>query len=187
MKKMIPMRNSILSIFAVTTAVFLSSCGADPTVSITPGGSGKTYSKVVVRDFSCKVANAGESAKKITTAFSNEIVSSVSSKGAFTSVSKNGKITPDTLIITGAVTDYEEGNAGLRFVVGMGAGKAYFVSDVTYLDGATNKTVGTMNVDQAIAAGGVIGATAKPENLVKEAAVNVANESLKFSKNTKNQ
>jgi Domain of unknown function (DUF4410) len=174
------MKSAYLLLVTCCLSLFVS-CGSS-TVNITNSSIKTSYTNVVVRNFACKVPSASAQAKENTNKVSDFIVSSVIAEKSFLSASKTGKISPDTLVIAGDITQYDEGNPSLRLIVGMGTGKASMSGDVRFIDGATNKVFGTMHVEDSIKAGGIIGAMRKPERMALGMAESIASESVQFSR-----
>jgi hypothetical protein len=156
----------------LATATILSSCGT--TSSLREEGAASNmnnlnfseYNKVIVKDFKNEVPNASNNSlveadgKK----FAIMIVDKIKEKDAFDEVLHNGQAPGKALLIQGAITEYEPGNAGLRAMVGFGAGSSNFDADINILDNKSKKKLASMNADKtswalggAIAAGQNIG------------------------------
>jgi hypothetical protein len=181
------MKHIISSIALAASALIFSSCGSVSEVAPTTGATVNKYSKVVVKDFAYKGDTSEVNGPASSTTFPRIIASEVTKKGAFTSVSQNGKAGSDSLIITGDVTRYVAGNAALRMMVGFGAGSSYFDADVRFIDGASGKVIGTMKADKnSWGLGGGLASGQTPETFMQGSAKKIAEESFKFSKKAAN-
>jgi hypothetical protein len=144
------------------------------------------YSKVLVQDFQDKVSATKKESRRAkketemkvaTLQFAELIAYELRDTGRFDEVERVG--TPDeaTLVINGEITRYEEGDAALRFMIGMGAGSSYFDAIVEFHDGATNELLGTIVVDKnSWVLGGGLAAGQTPQEFMREAAKKIARE-----------
>src|SRR5258707_11608039 len=101
----------------------------------TSGLKGTAGNSVVMRDF---VDKASEHAKdsdrqrkqaqmrRVTKDFADMVAWEIGRGHAFQQVVRNGTEDEKTLVLTGQITRYEEGDPNLRLWVGMGAGSSYF-------------------------------------------------------------
>ncbi len=172
-------------LLVLPVAALLSSCGSVSSVQPATGAAvgGKTFTKVVVRDFAYRGAADQERGPASSQTFANYISSAVSKEGAFHSVARSGKAGQDTLVVEGEITRFVEGNAALRLLVGMGAGSSYFDADVRFVDGGNGAVLGTMKADKnSWGLGGSIAAGQTVDTFMNGAAAKVAEESVKFSK-----
>ncbi|MGJ8695599.1 MAG: DUF4410 domain-containing protein [Verrucomicrobiaceae bacterium] len=166
---------ALISFFAV-------SCGTTSSLPKTANESGKKYSKVVVRDFQNQVSDLGVQSKVAIAqkTFADMIVSEVSKTGKFAKVSRSGKVDDQTLLISGAITEYDDGNAALRLMIGFSAGNSNFNSTVQFSD--KSGPLGTVNVDKnSWALGGLAAATQTAESFIPGAAKRVAKEATVFA------
>ena len=184
-------RKSILSVAALSCALALglAACGTtsslqaptdDAKIDLTP------YSKLLVEDFKDEAtARAKPEAQpllkpKLDSAvkmFPDQIASVVKAGGGFDSVTRSGVADAQTLVLRGAILQFDEGNAALRWIVGFAAGNANFDARLELVDGATNRTLGTWVVDKnSWALGGGIAATQRPEDFMQEAAKKIGTE-----------
>ncbi len=88
-----------------------------------------------------------------------------------------GKPDGSTLVVSGVITRFVEGNAALRLLVGMGAGSSYFDADIQVTDGGTNTSVTSLHADKnSWGLGGGIAASQTVDTFMKEAAKKTAAE-----------
>jgi hypothetical protein len=166
-------------------AALFTSCGTVSSVQPAAGTTigGKTYSRVIVRDFAYRGAADEERGPLSSQTFPNFVSTEITKKGAFGSVARGGKPDANTLVIEGEVTRFVEGNAALRLMVGLGAGSSYFDSNVRFVDGGSGSVVGSMKADKnSWVLGGGLAAGQTVETFMNGAAKKVAEESVKFSK-----
>lgn len=98
------------------------------------------------------------------------------------SVSRSSGADRDTLVIDGVITRFEEGNAALRYLIGMGAGSSYFDATTRFRDG-TGAVVGETKTDKnSWVLGGALAATQTPETYMTGAAKKIADEVEKMRK-----
>ena len=173
---------------ALATSVLVS-CGSTSGIKPSPGvnpGSHR-YGKVIVRDFNSALT-APETRMKVETArktFADQIQGSIQKTGVFRSVARGGKPDADTLVIDGTITRYEDGNAALRLLIGLGAGSSYFDATVRFRDGATLQELGTIKVDKnSWVLGGMLAATQTADDYMPGAAKKVASEAKAFAGTT---
>ena len=144
------------------------------------------YQRLLVEDFSDEATARAkpeaqpllkpklDSAVKV---FPDQIASVTRANGGFREVAREGAADDETLILRGAITQYDEGNAALRWMVGFAAGNVNFDARVELVDGASGKTLGTWKVDKnSWALGGGIAATQTPEGFMQEAASKIGAE-----------
>lgn len=144
------------------------------------------YQRLLVEDFSDEATARAkpeaqpllkpklDSAVKV---FPDQIASVTRANGGFREVAREGAADDETLILRGAITQYDEGNAALRWMVGFAAGNVNFDARVELVDGASGRTLGTWKVDKnSWALGGGIAATQTPEGFMQEAASKIGAE-----------
>jgi len=164
-------------------SIFLASCGTTSSLPKTANKSGKSFSKVIVKDFSSQVADTAVQSKVAIAqkSFADLIASEVEKTGRFTKVSRSGNLDSDTLLIDGAITEYDDGNAVLRTLIGFAAGNSNFNSNVRFSD--KSGSLGTVQVDKnSWALGGIAAATQTAESFIPGAAKKVAKEATTFAK-----
>jgi len=170
--------------------MLLAACGSTSDIqsSNTPGAKVdlSRYSSVIIRDFN-DMASQEEEGKdrdklqskmtQVTRDFADMIAEEVRKQGAFTSVKRDGSIDDSTLVVSGKITNYTEGNAAARVLVGFGAGSSRFEGMVDFTDGKTGASVGSVVIDKSSwALGGAFAANQTVDRHMKGAAIKVANE-----------
>lgn len=151
-----------------------------PTIDLTP------YRRLLILDFKDEAtARAKPEAQpllqpKVTAAlkvFPEQIAAVTRASGAFEEVTRDGTPDASTLVLRGAITQFDEGNATLRWMVGFSAGNVNFDARLELVDGGTGNSLGTWIVDKnSWALGGGIAATQTPEGFMQEAAGKIGTE-----------
>jgi len=109
--------------------------------------------------------------------FPDQIAAVTKSGGGFDDVIRGGEPDATTLILRGAITQFDEGNATLRWMVGFAAGNVNFDARLQLVDGGTGESLGTWDVNKnSWALGGGIAATQTPEGFMQAAAVKIGTE-----------
>lgn len=159
----------------------LSSCGTVAPVSsgsagdATGAAAGKTYSKVLVEDF--RDISQGDETGTAGAKFAGIIAGEIMRAKPKANVVRTGKPDASTLVIGGDITRYVEGNAALRFLVGMGAGSSYFDAIIRVTDGGSGGQVSTLKADKnSWGLGGSIAAGQTVETFMNEAAKKTASQ-----------
>ena len=165
----------MLKIIFFISLLILQSCGSVSSIrpTITNGSVDiSSYNKIVINDFTNQTSNS-EVDDIAKSNFPNKLFNKLSDSSLFKSVQRN-KRSHDSLIISGNITKYEEGNAFLRTLFGFGAGRAYFYSDVDLIDGNSNKKIGTIEVrKKSWLLGGYIAGMENPETLMKDSVADI--------------
>ena len=140
----------------------------------------RKYDRVLVLDFADGVSDktkSGAQAKKKaemavrTKSFPDLIAIALGEKNVFKEVARSGNPDLQTLIISGTITRYSEGDAMGRLFVGFGAGSSYFDARVVFSDGGTSNVLANQEVDKnSWVLGGGIAATQTPDEFMHEAA-----------------
>ena len=155
--------------------MILQSCGSVSSIrpTITNGSVDiSSYNKIVINNFTNQTSN-NEVDDIAKSNFPNKLFNKLSESSLFKSVQRNKK-SYDSLIISGNITKYEEGDVFLRTLVGFGAGRAYFYSDVDLIDGNTYKKIGTIEVRRkSWLLGGYISGSQTPEVLMKDSVADI--------------
>ncbi len=177
--------------FAVVfcTAVLLAACGTTSSLKApeeTKAVDLTRFSRLLVEDFTDEATAKAkpevqpllkpklENAVKL---FPDQIASVAKSAGGFDEVVRSGDPDASTLVLRGAITQFDEGNAALRWMVGFAAGNVNFDSRLQLVDGGTGATLGTWDVNKnSWALGGGIAATQTPEGFMQEAAAKIGAE-----------
>lgn len=174
------MQTSRLFLIIAACATTLVSCGTVSKVQPTAGSSlaaGKTYSKVIVQDFSNSASHSGGSASIAGLQFADILAVSMRQSKPAISVERKGTPDANTLVVGGDITRYAEGSAALRLLVGMGAGSSYFDADIRFSDGGTGKSLGVMRADKnSWVLGGSIAAGQTVDHFMRAAAKKAAIE-----------
>ncbi len=159
-----------------------------PLKSATPGQkidlSG--YSIVVVLDFEDSTSLKSKKAKRIRRhqedmeiakkLLADQIAVEIRTAELFDEVTRD-PTTEDALVISGAITRYQKGDAAARLMIGLGAGSSYFDAKVQLRDNKTGSEIGSMKLDkQSWALGGSIAATQSVEGFMKGAARKLTKE-----------
>ena len=114
------------NIFLISLLI-LQSCGSVSSIRpVIKNGSVDitSYDTIAINDFSNATDN--EEVDDIAKAnFPNKLFKKLSESSLFNSVQRNSR-SRNSLIISGKITKYEEGNMVLRALVGFGAGRSYF-------------------------------------------------------------
>jgi hypothetical protein len=169
----------------IAAACILSACGTTTSLNGAKGEaitSTRQFSKVTVQDFKSTAPAVGEKANTSKVYFADRIATEIKKTGKFSSVGRNSKPDSNTLVIDGVITKYEEGNATMRFFIGMGAGSAFFEADVNFRDNK-GTTIGKIKVDKnSWALGGGIAAGQNPETFMNGASDKIAAEAAKLAK-----
>lgn len=170
--------SSVLTACGTTSS--LQSAEEDKVIDLT------RYSKLIVEDFRDEAsAKAKPEAQPIlrlkmetaVKAFPDQIAAVTKSNGGFDEVGRSGTPDADTLVMRGAITQYDEGNAALRWMVGFAAGNVNFDAVVELVDGGTGQSLGKWVVDKnSWALGGGIAATQTPEGFMQEAATKIGTQ-----------
>lgn len=131
----------------------------DETVSLTERLS-RNYDTLIIKEFTYDKAeyeNVSSDERKVIDKISPKLVRTISetteaelgSKSIFKKISKSGKSSGRTVILEGAITEYNAGSKALKFFVGYGAGKAYLKVKGRLLDGATGKELASFEDQEA--------------------------------------
>ncbi len=169
----------------VLTVLFLTGCGSTSSLQTSQGStvsSTRKFSKVVVQDFQVSVAEHATKAAVTKGRFPELIAGELRKTGRFSSVARTARPDSNTLVISGVVTKYDEGNAVKRGLLGMGFGMAFLEADVEFRD-SKGARIGTIKVDKnSYPLGGWIGATQNPDGFMEGAAKKIAEEAVKLTK-----
>ncbi len=163
----------------------LASCGSIQTEG--PGASQSAavgrLTKVVVKDFA-NAYSKGDSAitERYAAKFADQVAAEIRRVKPGVSVTRNGAVSPATLVVSGEVTRCEEGTAALRALIGMGAGSSYFDARVRLADG-TGKALSTVVVDKnSWGLGGLAASTQTVDTFVAAGAQKTAEQAATFLK-----
>ena len=159
----------------------LGACGTVGTIEspvIFSDGAGldfTSYESVVVLDF-----GDGTDEKDVPdyagSNFADRIVAEIRGTGAFTNVSRESG-DEQALVISGEITRYDEGNPGLKLIVGFGAGGTHFDALVRFSDAESDELLAELVVDKnSWALGGALAAGQTVEQFMKSSAEKIAKE-----------
>ena len=121
------------------------------------GDSSSRYSDVLVRDFADRTASSTATvADNAPIRFADEIARVLRSKGI--SASRDERPTPsaNTLVITGRIHRYDQGDYALGRGIQIGIGRARFEAEAFLLDGETEKVIDTIWVGEGGWFGGIV-------------------------------
>lgn len=172
----------ICLVFILTTT--LTACGTMSTIeaprseAVEPAVDFSAYDHVTVLDFddATRDSDLPELAGRD---FADQIALSVRDTGAYAEISRE-TVEGESLVVSGEVTRYAEGNAALRFMIGMGAGSSYFDAVVRFTDSETGEVLGELTVDRnSWVLGGGFAAGQTVEGFMDAAASRVAEELVK--------
>ena len=121
----------------------------DETINLTEKLS-MNYDTLIIKEFTYDKANyenVSSDEKRVIDKISPNLVRTISdtteaelgSKKIFKKILKNAKHSGKTVILEGAITEYNAGSKALKFFVGYGAGKAYLKVKGRLIDAATGK------------------------------------------------
>lgn len=173
------MKSNLLILLLGACTSLLVSCGSTSKVKSVEGASAKTYSRVIVNDFTHSVSDYKVKSKvnMATKTLPDAIAGELEATGAFTSIARKGKADASTLVIGGNISDYDDGNAAMRLLVGFAAGNSNLNGTIQYRDGATGKLIGSQKADKnSWALGGMLAANQDAESFIEPVAKKVAAE-----------
>ncbi|HEV2434994.1 MAG TPA: DUF4410 domain-containing protein [Verrucomicrobiae bacterium] len=176
------MKTILLCVAFLGLGMILSGCGTVSEVTPTAGKDLdlRKYDRVLVLDFADgvidKVRPGAQAKKKAemairTKSFPDRIAIALGEKNVFKEVARTGSPDSQTLIISGTITRYTEGDAIGRLLIGLGAGSSYFDATVDFKDGTTSDILANQKIDKnSWVLGGGIAATQTPDEFMQEAA-----------------
>jgi hypothetical protein len=167
-----------LPYIALGAVLLLSSCGSVKSSSTAAPGTAavRAYDRVVVRDFTHTVKDDDGTTPIAAKRFADHIVTAIQKAKPGARVTRGGAADARTVVVSGEVTRYMEGNAALRLLIGMGAGSSYFDANVRLTDG-TGKALSTIVVDKnSWGLGGIGAATQTVDTFMVAGAEKTAKE-----------
>jgi len=177
------MKTFVYSLFSLSLMLFMASCGSVSEITPTANYTSQQFSKVVVKDFAYTGDPEETPAQSSKLELPDRIVKNIRSEGGFSSVSRNGSIDSDTLVIDGTITELVEGSGSLRFWFGLfGAGKAHLGANVHYRNGANNAQIGNIRADKNSFLGGVVGGSQDHNYLMDVIAQKVAESAKVYAR-----
>jgi len=189
------MKATFLGITFVGLTMILNGCGTVSEVTPTPGKEVdiRKYDRILVLDFAdgvtAQTKPSAQAKKKAemavrTKSFPDRIAIELGEQNVFKEVIRTGNPDSVTLVISGTITRYTEGDAIGRMLIGFGAGSSYFDATVDFKDGSTSELLATQKVDKnSWVLGGGIAATQTPDEFMQEAAKKLA-ENIAIAKTT---
>jgi hypothetical protein len=166
--------------------MLLSACGTTSNLRNTDNSAHlpdfTSYNTVVINDFTNGVTKKKDDAQIISEGkkFADIIATSIKKEKVFNNVERNSTSASHALLIDGEITEYEQGNSALRFMVGFGAGSSHFDAKVYFKDNVTKNILGNIDVDkQSWALGGALAATQDVKSHMESSASKIANEIAK--------
>jgi predicted small secreted protein len=173
------MKRFLYPFIVLALATMLVACG---TTSGIKGEGGKTidinlskYENVVVLDFAdgTEKSNLPEFAGRN---FADRIAAAVRGKAIFKEVVRDS-LDDKSIVISGEITRYAEGNAALKLLIGFGAGSTYFDAKVKIADSESNKQLGEIIVDKnSWVLGGGVASSQTVDYFMIEASEKIAEE-----------
>ena len=103
--------------------------------------------RIIIRQFVNKSGDLGVKADAIKTSFPDELFQAMKRQG-ISDVIRDEKA-EGSVIVEGSILKYDEGNRTLRMLFGFWAGRSYFYSDVSFIDGVSHKNLGVISVRRA--------------------------------------
>jgi hypothetical protein len=174
-----------LPLTAFLVSIILSACGTTSSLQDLHGAnvtSARKFSRVTIQDFKSAVRDKEGKAGAAQISFADRIAAEIKKRNKFSNVGRNVKPDPNTLVIDGTITKYEEGNPSLRFWIGMGAGSSFFEADVQFRD-SKGTPIGHVKVDKnSWALGGGVAAGQNPQTFMDGAADKIADEAAKLAR-----
>lgn len=188
-----------MALAASALIVGLTACGTTSSLSSGPKTAGNIdltgYSRLLVTDFmdeaSAKASPETQPTVKIKVeaarkTFPDQIASTVKAVGGFGEVLRAEVLAgPDaaTLVMRGAITQWDDGSPTMRMLIGFGAGNARLDARIELLDGDSGEVLGTWIVDKnSWALGGAVAAAQSPETFLPGAAKGIGEELSKRRK-----
>lgn len=108
------------------------------------------YNTVIVNDFTDGVTKEKNDPKIKTQGkiFADMIANDLLSKKSFASIERNAERCDHAILIDGEITEYKEGNATARLLIGLGAGSSHFDVTVNIRDYTSKELLGVIKVDK---------------------------------------
>lgn len=164
-------------------ALILTACGTTSNIknSKEPAVELKLpdYDTVIINDFGDGVTkDKNDSTIKIQgKIFADMISSDLLSKKSFSSIERNVESCDHAILVDGEITEYKEGNAAARLLIGLGAGSSHFDATVNVRDNKTKDLLGVIKVDQmSWALGGALAAAQDVTSHMKTASGKISSQ-----------
>lgn len=185
------MRRMVLVLCLISCASLAVGCGSTSSLKSQSGAKlvcDKQFDCVQVATFKSTITKTDTPLTKIDWAcghFADLIVQELNATGAFRTVSRVedvNDVNDTSLIISGEITRYTEGDAFARFMIGFGAGSSYFDAIVRFADGVNREEIGLIKVDRnSWVLGGGYASGQTPEMYMAEAAKKIASETKRLA------
>jgi len=150
----------------VSLALMLTGCGTTSNLKNAKEPSAQIslihYNSVVVNDFKDGVTKEKSNTDILAEGvrFADMIADGLRAKKVFSSVERNKEYCDNAVLVDGEITEYKEGNAAARLLIGLGAGSSHFDATVNIKDCTTKEILGVVKVDKmSWALGGGIAAS----------------------------
>ncbi len=175
-------------IFLILT-IILSSCGSTSSIrNAQPSESRISFSNydyIVVNDFGDGTSKSSDDPHIISEGkrFADLIASAIKSKKSFDKVQRNVNSTDRAILIDGDITRYDEGNAVMRILIGLGAGSSHFNAKINIKDNETKELLGSMDANKmSWALGGTIAGSQDVKSHMNSVADSIACECVSAKK-----
>ncbi len=174
-------RGTLVVWLAMVAALALAGCGSTSNLT---GPDGKPavfrpYQRVVVMTVTptpedpVKKAAVAEGC----TYFTTSLVEALRARQIAAEVSQDSGNVAGALVVSGAMTRFEKGDAGARLLWGFGAGSSYLDAALVFKDGDSGQEVGHLSVNRnSWALGGIIASSQTAESFAEDAARKIAGE-----------
>ncbi|MDA0781179.1 MAG: DUF4410 domain-containing protein [Rickettsiales bacterium] len=136
------------------------------------------YEVVFVQDFENKIPGSSSSALVDLAGknYADKIAHKLDLAGVFEKVSRE-PVDGKALVVAGDITEYDDGNAALRMMIGFTAGNANFNADVYVIDNETKERLGHIAVDKnSWALGGAIAMSQNANVLMEDSVSKVVSQ-----------
>ncbi|WP_068316334.1 DUF4410 domain-containing protein [Polycladidibacter hongkongensis] len=190
----------VIKFLAVLSFTALAACGTTSKLQSVSGKNKsdtdlRAYETVLIKDFDfseAKIDNDPEEMRHVGKSFAKHIYNNTRSTHAFTKVVRIGlnanaktlarKYKGNVALVSGAITEFEDGSALARAMIGFGAGSSHFDADVNVSDAKTGANLGKIKVDKTSwVLGGAIAAAQDARSFIPPVAKKIA-KSLAKSK-----
>ena len=162
-----------LQVMLCVIVAALTGCASLKVVKVDPRITSQQYSTLVVADFENSVGAALPS--RVQQDMSEAVVVHLNEcyPGAFEKIVRSGSGYAEELVIRGSITEYQEGNRALRFLLA-GLGSARVAADVSFHDGRSGEELMVAKGDWVFEYGGLMGAVVGIDDVVRSAGARIA-------------
>lgn len=170
-------------IFVASFCALLTACGSTSSLKSASVEDTKKidlsdYEVVFVQDFENKIPGSSSSALVDLAGknYADKIAHKLDLAGVFEKVSRE-PVDGKALVVAGDITEYDDGNAALRMMIGFTAGNANFNADVYVIDNETKERLGHIAVDKnSWALGGAIAMSQNANVLMEDSVSKVVSQ-----------